>query len=65
MDIDSGGIGVGGIKLIGSSYDCFIAGNKKLINHLKSGILAASMIYRDHFAQTSTAAQKTDNDMLS
>ncbi|MPN13007.1 hypothetical protein SDC9_160327 [bioreactor metagenome] len=56
MDIDRGGLGVGGIKLIDASCNCFIAGNKKLINRLKSGILAASMIYRDHFAQAEIAA---------
>lgn len=61
MDIDSGGIGVGGIKIMDATCSCFIAGNKKLINRLKSGILAASMIYRDHFAHAEIITNEQGN----
>lgn len=41
------GYGVGSLRLTCGGDSYFIAANRKLTNHLKSGILAAMMIYRD------------------
>jgi len=38
---------VGSLRLTCGGDSYFIAANCKLTNHLKSGILAAMMIYRD------------------
>lgn len=53
LDVGTGmdRLGVGGMKIVNEKYSCFLSGNKKLMNHLKSGIMAAMMIYQDHFAQ--------------
>lgn len=41
------GYEVGSLRLTCGGDSYFIAANCKLTNHLKSGILAAMMIYRD------------------
>lgn len=43
-----GGIGIGSLTLRCGQEEYFFTGNRKLINHLKSGIMAAFMIYGDH-----------------
>ncbi|MEG1525190.1 MAG: hypothetical protein RRZ24_05850 [Clostridia bacterium] len=55
------GIGVSGIRLISREHNCFIVGNKKLMNHLKSGIMAAMMIYQDYFVN---GLKNNANDLL-
>lgn len=45
-----GGIGLGSLTLRCGQEEYFFSGNRKLMNHLKSGIMAAFMIYGDHIA---------------
>ena len=57
------GVGVGGLKLLTPEATYYIAGNRKLTNYLKSGILAAFMVYQDQLkaaAQTDKPAQQPD-----
>ena len=41
------GYGVGSLRLTCGGDSYFIEANRKLTNHLKSGIMAAMMVYRD------------------
>lgn len=41
------GVGVGGLHVFDDNCSYYISGNRKLINYLKSGIIAAFMIYQD------------------
>ncbi len=41
------GVGVGGLRIYNDDSSYYISGNRKLINYLKSGIMAAFMIYQD------------------
>ena len=46
------GYGVGNLRLSCRGDVYFIEANRKLTNHLKSGIMAAMMIYRDKLSGT-------------
>lgn len=52
------GIGVGGLRLVTREAIYFISANRKLINFLKSGIMAAFMIYQDRFVPKPEAAEE-------
>lgn len=52
------GVGVGGLRLLSRDASYYISGNRKLINFLKSGIMAAFMIYQDHFVKKPEEAAK-------
>lgn len=53
------GVGVGGLRIYDRKACYYITGNRKLIHFLKSGIMAAFMIYQDHFIPK--AQERTDN----
>lgn len=54
------GVGIGGLRLYDREASYYITGNRKLINFLKSGIMAAFMIYQDHFNSGSQEPKDTN-----